>query len=116
MMGISSESVKRQAKTKANEQAHSDLCIGMSEQMRSERATRLSESIRFETSNAHTLFKQLKSVLIQNEDGMFRAMEYFRCSNEVPTMEHKVSSHQLEARSILLRCPANRINPALTKR
>ena len=33
---------------KAKEPAHSDLCIGMSEQMRSERATLLSESIRFE--------------------------------------------------------------------
>ena len=48
MKGISSESVKRQARTNAKEQAYSDLCIGMSEQMRSERATRLSESIRFE--------------------------------------------------------------------
>ena len=33
---------------KLKEQAHSDLCIRMSEQMRSERATLLSESIRFE--------------------------------------------------------------------
>ena len=46
--GHASESVKRQARTKAKEQAYSDLCIGMSDQMRSERATRLSESIRFE--------------------------------------------------------------------
>ena len=30
--GISSESVKRQARTKLKEQAHSDLCIGMNEQ------------------------------------------------------------------------------------
>ena len=46
--GHSSKSVKRQTRMKLKEQAHSDLCIGMSEQMRSERATLLSESIRFE--------------------------------------------------------------------
>ena len=46
--GHSSKSVNRQARMKLKEQAHSDLCIRMSEQMRSERATLLSESIRFE--------------------------------------------------------------------
>ena len=37
------------------EQAHSDLCIRMSEQMRSERATLLSESIRFECHAAQII-------------------------------------------------------------
>ena len=38
---------------------------------------------------------------MQNVNGMFRDIESFRCSNEVPAMKHiKLSYHQLEAESI----------------
>ena len=98
---------------KLKEQAHSDLCIRMSEQMRSERATLLSESIRFECACSAQIIEVGAIPERQLDDP--RAMEYFRRSNKVPAMEHTVSSHQLEGRSILLGCPANRIN-FLTKR
>ena len=51
------------------------------------------------------------SMPIHNVNAVFQATRYFRCSNEVPAMKHKVSFHRFQAGSILLRlCPANQIN------